>query len=140
MYTLICIHISVQMTSSHLTIIWLIRARSSQAYIHTPTYIHPSLHTNKKANLTPFLRDPQGLSTSSNEESGITDGSSTHGNGTSHGSYSCSNSNQSYSGSNNSASNSGSNSGNDNDSGSHKENDTASNGRLFYVCMYVQGE
>jgi hypothetical protein len=77
----------------------------------------------------------QGLSTSSNEESGITDGSSTHGNGTSHGSYSCSNSNQSYSGSNNSASNSG----NDNDSGSLKENDSASNGTFIYmhVCMYV---
>lgn len=47
----------------------------------------------------------------------MTDGSSTHGNGTSHGSYS--GSNQSYS---------ANNSGNDNDSGSLKENDSASNG------------
>mmetsp|Transcript_13614 Transcript_13614/g.26880 ORF Transcript_13614/g.26880 Transcript_13614/m.26880 type:complete len:374 (+) Transcript_13614:159-1280(+) len=65
----------------------------------------------------------QGLSASSNEESGVTDGSSTHGNGTSHGSNS--GSHQSYSGSN--SNHSASNSGNDNDSGSLKESDSASN-------------
>mmetsp|Transcript_11911 Transcript_11911/g.29841 ORF Transcript_11911/g.29841 Transcript_11911/m.29841 type:complete len:425 (-) Transcript_11911:71-1345(-) len=65
----------------------------------------------------------QGLSASSNEESGVTDGSSTHGNGTSNGSNS--GSHQSYSGSN--SNHSASNSGNDNDSGSLKESDSASN-------------